>query len=104
IAGSGSQVRLDPSVLSALSTNADPSVAMSGQVGSQVKMIVGSSWLIANVRTMRADETTEIVAHVDFLGEGNRDSSGKLSHFRRGVTKFPIPGAQVHPVTSDDLR
>jgi hypothetical protein len=104
IAGSGSQVRLDPAVLSALSTHADPSVAMSGQVGSQVKMIVGSSWLIANVRTMRADEAAEIVAHVDFLGEGNRDSSGKLSHFRRGVTKFPIPGAQVHPVTSDDLR
>jgi len=104
IAGSGSQVRLDPAVLSALSSHTDPSVAMSGQVGSQVKMIVGSSWLIANVRTMRADEAAEIVAHVDFLGEGNRDSSGKLSHFRRGVTKFPIPGAQVHPVTSDDLR
>jgi hypothetical protein len=104
IAGSGSQVRLDPSVLSALSTHADLSVAMSGQVGSQVKMIVGTSWLIANVRTMRADQETEIVAHVDFLGEGDRDSSGKLSHFRRGVTKFPIPGAQVHPVTSDDLR
>ncbi|MEO6581881.1 MAG: ATP-binding protein, partial [Sphingomicrobium sp.] len=104
IAGSGSQVRLDPNVLSALSNHGDPSVAMSGQVGSQVKMIVGASWLIANVRTMRADDATEIVAHVDFLGEGNRDSSGKLSNFRRGVTKFPIPGAQVHPVTSDDLR
>ncbi|MEO7365913.1 MAG: DUF87 domain-containing protein [Sphingomicrobium sp.] len=104
IAGSGSQVRLDPTVLNALSNNADLSVAMSGQVGSQVKMIVGSSWLIANVRTMRADDASEIVAHVDFLGEGNRDSSGKLSNFRRGVTKFPIPGAHVHPVTSDDLR
>jgi uncharacterized protein len=104
IAGSGSQVRLDASVLGALSAHTDPSVAMSGQVGSQVKMIVGTSWLIANVRTMRADEATEIIAHVDFLGEGDRDSSGKLSHFRRGVTKFPIPGCKVHPVTSDDLR
>ena len=104
IAGSGSQVRLDAAALAALDGHKDPSVAMSGQVGSQVKMIVGSSWLIANVRTMRAGDGTEIVAHVDFLGEGNRDSSGKLSHFRRGVTKFPIPGCQVHPVTSDDLR
>ena len=104
IAGSGSQVRLDASVLGALSAHTDPSVAMSGQVGSQVKMIVGTSWLIANVRTMRADEATEIIAHVDFLGEGDRDSSGKLSHFRRGVTKFPIPGCKVLPVTSDDLR
>jgi uncharacterized protein len=104
IAGSGSQVRLDAAVLATLEPHPDPSVSMSGQVGSQVKMIVGSSWLIANVRTMRGDEGAEIVAHVDFLGEGNRDSSGKLSHFRRGVTKFPIPGCQVHPVTSDDLR
>ena len=104
IAGSGSQVRLDPAVLSALSSHTDPSVAMSGQVGSQVKMIVGSSWLIANVRTMRADEAAEIVAHVDFLGEGNRDSTGKVSHFRRGVTRYPIPGCEVHAVSTDDLR
>ena len=104
IAGSGSQVRLDAAALEVLSSSPDASVAMSGQVGSQVKMIVGSSWLIANVRTLRADDATEIVAHVDFLGEGDRDSGGRLSHFRRGVTKFPIPGAKVHPVTSDDLR
>ena len=104
IAGSGSQIRLDAAALATLEPHPDPSVSMSGQVGSQVKMIVGSSWLIANVRTMRGDESAEIVANVDFLGEGNRDSAGKLSHFRRGVTKFPIPGCEVHPVTSDDLR
>ncbi|HEU5286289.1 MAG TPA: DUF87 domain-containing protein [Sphingomicrobium sp.] len=104
IAGSGSQIRLDAAALAALEPHPDPSVSMSGQVGSQVKMIVGSSWLIANVRTMRADEATDIVAHVDFLGEGDRDSAGKLGNFRRGVTKFPIPGCQVHAVTSDDLR
>ncbi|MEO8176580.1 MAG: DUF87 domain-containing protein [Sphingomicrobium sp.] len=104
IAGSGSQIRLDPEVLHAYSTNSDASVAMSGQVGSQVKMIVGTSWLIANVRTMRADGDSEIVANVDFLGEGSCDSSGRLSHFRRGVTKFPIPGCKVHAVTTDDLR
>src|SRR5215210_1628123 len=104
IAGSGSQARLDPVVLESLSNHPDPSVAMSGQVGSQVKMIVGSTFLIANVRTMRADDAVEIIAHVDFLGEGDRDSSGRLSNFRRGVTKFPIPGCTVQPVTSDDLR
>ena len=95
---------MDPAALASLSTHSDASVAMSGQVGSQVKMIVGSSWLIANVRTMRAGDGSEIVAHVDFLGEGDRDSSGRLSHFRRGVTKFPIPGCDVHPVTTSDLR
>ncbi len=104
IAGSGSQARLDPVALQSLANHPDPSVAMSGQVGSQVKMIVGSTFLIANVRTMRADDSVEIVAHVDFLGEGDRDSSGRLTNFRRGVTKFPIPGCEVQPVTSDDLR
>src|SRR5687767_8793695 len=104
IAGSGSQARLDPAALQSLMDHADPSVAMSGQVGSQVKMIVGSTFLIANVRTMRADDAVDIIAHVDFLGEGDRDSAGRLSNFRRGVTKFPIPGCAIEPVTSEDLR
>jgi hypothetical protein len=104
IAGSGSQIRLNAAAVSALQSHADPSVAMSGQVGSQVKMIVGDAWLIANVRTLRSSDAGELVAHVDFLGEGQKDSAGRLSHFRRGVTRYPIPGAQVSPVTTDDLR
>ena len=104
IAGSGSQVRLDAASLSALQGHSDPSVAMSGQVGSQVKMIVDSNWLIANVRTMRAGDSGEVVANVDFLGEGTRDSNGNMTNFRRGVTRYPIPGGDVLPVTTEDLR
>jgi hypothetical protein len=104
IAGSGSQIRMNGAVLTALQSHSDQSVAMSGQVGSQVKMVVGNCWLIANVRTLRGNEGGELVAHVDFLGEGSRDSSGKLSNFRRGVTRYPIPGSKVLPVTTDDLR
>jgi hypothetical protein len=104
IAGSGSAICMDAKQLTVLQAHSDPSVAMSGQVGSQVKMIVGNTWLIANVRTMRADESGEIVANVDFLGEGSRDAAGKMSHFRRGVTRYPIPGCDVHSVTTEDLR
>src|SRR4051812_48098938 len=104
IAGSGSQIRIDGAALAALQSHKDPSVAMSGQVGSQVKMVVDKNWLIANVRTMRASDNGEIMAHVDFLGEGSRDAAGKLSSFRRGVTRYPIPRSKVHPVTTDDLR
>src|SRR5579875_409622 len=104
IAGSGSQIRLDAPAVAALQTNHDPSVAMSGQVGSQVKMVVGNSWLIANVRTLRAGELGELIAFVDFLGEGSRDSTGRMMQFRRGVTRYPIPGAEVFPVTTEDLR
>jgi hypothetical protein len=104
IAGSGSQICLDSKALTALQSNKDPAVQMSGQVGSQVKMVVGANWLIANVRTMRADESGEVIANVDFLGEGTRDSSGRMSNFRRGVTRYPIPGCDVHAVSTDDLR
>jgi hypothetical protein len=104
IAGSSSSIRLDAATLTKIQSHSDPSVAMSGQVGSQVKMVVGNSWLIANVRTLRAEASGELVANVDFLGEGSRDSAGRLSNFRRGVTRFPIPGGEVKPVTTDDLR
>ncbi|MEP7129900.1 MAG: ATP-binding protein, partial [Sphingomicrobium sp.] len=103
IAGSGSQIRIDAAALSAIQTHKDPSVAMSGQVGSQVKMVVGDNWLIANVRTMRG-EGANVVANVDFLGEGTRAANGQIGNFRRGVTRYPIPGAAVLPVTTEDLR
>jgi hypothetical protein len=104
IAGSGSQIRLDAATVTAMQSHKDPSVAMSGQVGSQIKTVVGTNWLIANVRTLRAGDPGELIAHVDFLGEGTRDSSGKMGNFRRGVTRYPIPGAEVLPVTTEDLR
>jgi hypothetical protein len=104
IAGSGSQVRLDAAAVTALQTHSDASIAMSGQVGSQVKTVVGNSWLIANVRTLRIGEDGELIAHVDFLGEGSRDSMGRMTNFRRGVTRYPIPGAEVLAVSTDDLR
>jgi uncharacterized protein DUF87 len=104
IAGSGSQIRMDAAALTGLQSHKDPSIAMSGQVGSQVKMVVGNSWLIANVRTLRAEDGGELIANVDFLGEGSKDSAGKLSSFRRGVTRYPIPGAEVLPVSTADLH
>ncbi len=54
IAGSSSQVMLDSSALAALSSDRDVAVANSGQVGSQIKMRVGATWLIANIRALEA--------------------------------------------------
>ena len=104
IAGSGSRIQMDGAALAATSNHADPSVAMSGQVGSQVKMLVSNSWLIANVRTMKSGENGEVIAAIDFLGEGQRDSNGAMTNFRRGVTRYPIPGDKVLPVSTQDLR
>jgi hypothetical protein len=107
IAGSSSQVVFDPAALAALAGHADPVIASGGQVGGQIKVRVGHSWLIANIRSLRLDdyETGRITAHVDFLGEGDEEKlTGKLYQFRRGVTRYPTPGGDVYPISTADLR
>ena len=104
IAGSGSRVLMDAAVLAALQAHPDPSVAMSGQVGSQVKMLVGKVCLVANVRTLKAGDEGQVIANVDFLGEGTQSAAGALHGFRRGVTRYPIPGCHILPVSTDDMR
>jgi hypothetical protein len=107
IAGSSSQIALDLTRLQECGTDADPSVSLAGQVGSQVKIRVGKSWLLASVRTQRQDSKTPggIVASIDFLGEGDEERlTGRIHSFRRGVTRYPIPGALIYPATSTDLR
>ncbi|HEY9581149.1 MAG TPA: DUF87 domain-containing protein [Rhizorhapis sp.] len=107
IAGSSSQVLIDAATLQQFAEDADHCIAMAGQVGSQVKMRVGSSWLVANVRALVLDRQAEglIVADIDFLGEGDEEKlTGKIYKFRRGVTRYPTPGTQIYPVSSSDMR
>ncbi len=107
IAGSGSRIALDLQRLTECAGDTDPAVALSGQVGSQVKVRVGNSWLLANVRTQKQDSKTPggILAGIDFLGEGDEEKlTGRIHSFRRGVSSYPIPGAFVYPATSNDLK
>ena len=107
ISGSGSQIALDLQRLNECMEDADPSIALAGQVGSQIKIRVGESWLLANVRDQRKDRRTEggIIAHIDFLGEGAEEKlTGRIHGFRRGVTRYPVPGAMCYPATTKDLE
>jgi DNA helicase HerA-like ATPase len=106
IAGSSSQVLLDLGELDALAGSDDAALANAGQVGAQVKIRVGPSWLIDSIRTARLDPSgSRVAAAIDFLGEGDEEKlTGKLYRFRRGVTRYPTPGAEVFPVTTADLR
>jgi uncharacterized protein len=107
IAGSSSKIAIFPDVLAKLADAADPSLAMAGGVGSQIKIRVGAVWLIANVRTLAAEPSGEklVTAYIDFLGEGDEERlTGKIYNFRRGVTRYPTPGSAVFPVTSEDMR
>ncbi|WP_375545944.1 ATP-binding protein [Tsuneonella litorea] len=106
IAGSGSQIALDLERLTECMEDEDPSVALAGQVGSQVKIRVGNSWLLASVRNQKQDRRGGgVLANIDFLGEGNEEKlTGRINSFRRGVTRYPIPGALIYPATTADLR
>jgi hypothetical protein len=109
IAGSGSQIALDLERLNECMEDADPSIALAGQVGSQVKIKTKDGWLLASVRNQRQDRRAGdgggILANIDFMGEGRRGEADGADHgFRRGVTRYPIPGALVYPATTEDLR
>ncbi|WP_295327093.1 DUF87 domain-containing protein [uncultured Sphingopyxis sp.] len=107
ISGSASRILLDSAILGKLASSSDAAVAMAGQVGAQVKVRVGNVWLIASIRDQRLDTRGEglIVATIDFLGEGEEEKiTGRIHNFRRGVTRYPIPGSQVFAATSADLK
>ena len=107
ISGSGAVVEMIGRRLVEVAGDPDPSVAISGQVGSQIKVESGRRWLLANVGALRvADaEADVVVADIDFLGEGDEDpATGKLVNFKRGITAYPIPGSKAYPVTGGDLK
>nr|WP_245843904.1 DUF87 domain-containing protein [Sphingomonas spermidinifaciens] len=107
ISGAGSRVTFDRIALDAMRGDADEMLAAAGQVGSLVKIRVGGSWLVASVRALKLTEDghADIAAQIDFLGEGEEERlTGKLFHFRRGVTRYPTPGSQVLPVSTEDMR
>ncbi|TMJ20352.1 MAG: DUF87 domain-containing protein [Alphaproteobacteria bacterium] len=107
VGGSGAQVEIIGRRLVELADDPDPSIAMSGQVGSQIKIASGRRWLLANVRRLRVidAEAGRVSAEIDFLGEGDEDSaSGKLANFKRGITSYPIPGSKAYPVAAEDLK
>ena len=80
LAGSGSAIALDLQRLQECIEDGDPSIALAGQVGSQVKIQVGKSWLLASVRSQRQDSKTPggILAKIDFMGEGNEERLTKV--------------------------
>lgn len=107
VSGSGAVVEMIGRRLVEVAGDPDPSVAISGQVGSQIKVESGRRWLLANVGALRvADaEADVVVADIDFLGEGDEDpATGKLVNFKRGITAYPIPGSKAYPVTGGDLK
>ena len=107
VTGGGARIQILGRRLREIGLDPDPSTAISGQVGSQVKLESGRRWLLANVRNLRmADaEGDMVIAELDFLGEGDEETqTGRLINFKRGITNYPIPGNRVFAVTGSDLK
>ncbi|MBO9581026.1 MAG: DUF87 domain-containing protein [Sphingobium sp.] len=106
ISGGSAKVMVDINAMDGMVNDPDPSIAMAGQVGSQIKMRVGERWIVATVRTLSLDSRSanHILADIDFLGEGDLDEQGHVAHFRRGITRFPVPGTELFPVSDGDMR
>src|SRR4051812_46766311 len=107
VGGGSGRVELEVGRLAEVARDPDPSIALSGQVGGNIKLEAGSRWLLANVRSVKLHdgEGGLVVAEIDFLGEGEEhEQSGRLVNFRRGITGYPPPGAKVFPVSGDDMK
>lgn len=103
VAGSGATLRLDRGLLALLAHDDDPSVAMAGEIGSMLKVAVAGRCVIGSVHDLGDGDDGEIGARISFLGEGAIDDAGTIAGFRRGVTRYPLPGAPVAAVTSADM-
>jgi len=102
VTGGGAETRLDPRILDLMAKDADVAVAMAGEIGSMVKMTVAGRCVVASVHDL-INDGGEIAARISFLGEGQADETGQIASFRRGVTRYPLPGTPVHAVSSADM-
>jgi DNA helicase HerA-like ATPase len=103
VSGGGAETRLNPQLLELMARDGDPAVAMAGEIGSLLKMMVAGRCVIASVHGL-SHEGNEIAARISFLGEGELDGTGHVAAFRRGVTRYPMPGTPVIAVSSSDMN
>ncbi|WP_121115174.1 ATP-binding protein [Croceibacterium ferulae] len=102
ISGAQARLVLDDAALAACAGSDDPAIAMAGQVGSAIR-IAGpdGAWLLASLRDLQQVDGA-ITAIADLMGEGTDGATGGT--FRRGVTRYPLPGSTVHPVATAQLE
>jgi hypothetical protein len=105
VSGGSARVLLDAAVIARLhAENASEGVALPGEVGAQVKLHSAGLWQVANIRALKAEGEGHMIADIDFLGEGKACvTTGGMRDFRRGITRYPMPGAAVMPAGHADM-
>ncbi|MES2497252.1 MAG: DUF87 domain-containing protein [Pseudomonadota bacterium] len=102
VSGGGADVRLEPRMLELLAGHDDAALAMAGEIGAMLRMTVADRCVVASVHDLKSDQGM-IAARISFLGEGVSDAAGRLTSFRRGVTRYPLPGTPVQAVSTADM-
>ncbi|MFZ5610494.1 MAG: ATP-binding protein [Pseudomonadota bacterium] len=80
--------------------------AMTGQMGSFLKVAVGNRYVFGVVRSLKEAGLgmhAALMAEIDFVGEALREGATIMA-FRRGITKYPVPGQCFYTTTPEDLR
>ncbi len=106
ISGHHAVVLFDLEALRRMAQNNDPMLQMAGRVGSTVKMQVMNQWLVANIIDLQIDVAGSkfVRGNISFLGEGlAQEGRVQMSRFRRGISRFPLPGQPVYAMCSGDL-
>ena len=82
----------------------EPALDTSVSIGSLVKIKVGQTMLIAAVDRLYpvTGEAGGIEAEISFIGEAGSSDEGKLTDFRRGVSRYPFPGDEVYAASHED--
>lgn len=76
-----------------------------GQIGSFLKLRISDREVFAVVRNLRSvghPGDDSVYGELDFVGELLPSPTGKV--FRRGVTKYPMPGQKLYVATGQDMR
>jgi uncharacterized protein len=110
------QCLLDEAPIKRAQLEADVSTQMTGQIGSYLKVRVRTGWVLVTIRTLRvveqaSQEPAKLLAELDFVGEalvvtqeGDSSQKATLRGFRRGITRYPLPGDMLQTVSTADLE
>lgn len=104
--GDHAMCRLDQAVLVQSRRSSVADHLASSSIGGLVKVRVGSVQLIATLTELTAirDNADQVLAEIEYIGEGPAGPDGTITGFRRGVSAYPHPGDEIRFATSGDLR
>ena len=75
-------------------------------VGGIVKVAVADTLLVGTLTELKADRNNhgDLLAEIEYIGEGQRGADDNLSSFRRGVTIYPLPGDVLRLASRLDIE